>query len=93
MNNVSILENEKEDLINFFQTLEDDDDVQNFFFQMLNLSNKMLIIGIDPGISGSICFLQDGKIIEVLEMPTMTDGKKIKNKLMEHRFITKFLKE
>ena len=31
LNNVSILENEKEDLINFFQTLEDDDDVQNFF--------------------------------------------------------------
>ena len=40
----------------------------------------MLIIGIDPGISGSICFLEDGKIIDVIEMPTMTDGKKIKDK-------------
>ena len=38
----------------------------------------MLIIGIDPGISGSICFFQDGKIIDVVEMPTMTEG--IKNK-------------
>ena len=38
----------------------------------------MLIIGIDPGISGSICFFQDGKIIDVLEMPTMTEGKKNK---------------
>ena len=38
----------------------------------------MLIIGIDPGISGSICFFQDGKIIDVVEMPTMTDGKKNK---------------
>ena len=38
----------------------------------------MLIIGIDPGISGSICFFQDGKIIDVVEMPTMTEGKKNK---------------
>ena len=36
----------------------------------------MLIIGIDPGISGSICFLTDGKILDVIEMPTMADGKK-----------------
>ena len=36
----------------------------------------MLIIGIDPGISGSICFLEDGIIKDVLEMPTMTEGKK-----------------
>ena len=40
----------------------------------------MLIIGIDPGISGSICFFENGKILEVVEMPTMTDGKKIKDK-------------
>ena len=41
----------------------------------------MLIIGIDPGISGSICFLQDGKIVDVLEMPTMTEGKKNKKQV------------
>ena len=41
----------------------------------------MLIIGIDPGISGSICFFEDGKIIEVFEMPTMTDGKKNKRQV------------
>ena len=40
----------------------------------------MLIIAIDPGISGSICFFKDGKILEVIEMPTMTEGKKTKNK-------------
>ena len=39
----------------------------------------MLIIGIDPGISGSICFFEDGKILDVVEMPTMTEGKKNKN--------------
>jgi crossover junction endodeoxyribonuclease RuvC len=41
----------------------------------------MLIIGIDPGISGSICFLQDGKIVDVVEMPTMTEGKKNKKQV------------
>ena len=41
----------------------------------------MLIIGIDPGISGSICFFQDGKIIDVVEMPIMTEGKKNKKQV------------
>ena len=41
----------------------------------------MLIIGIDPGISGSICFLENGKILDVIEMPTMTDGKKSKKQV------------
>ena len=41
----------------------------------------MLIIGIDPGISGSICFFENGKIQEAIEMPTMTDGKKNKKQV------------
>ncbi len=41
----------------------------------------MLIIGIDPGISGSICFLEDGKILDAIEMPTMTEGKKNKRQV------------
>jgi hypothetical protein len=41
----------------------------------------MLIIGIDPGISGSICFLDSGKILDVIEMPIMTDGKKNKKQV------------
>ena len=41
----------------------------------------MLIIGIDPGISGSICFLKNGKIIDVIDMPTMTEGKKNKKQV------------
>ena len=41
----------------------------------------MLIIGIDPGISGSICFFKDGRILDVIEMPTMTDGKKNKRQV------------
>ena len=41
----------------------------------------MLVIGIDPGISGSICFFQDGVIKDVLEMPTMIEGKKNKKQV------------
>ena len=41
----------------------------------------MLIIGIDPGISGSICFFQDGVIQDVVEMPTMIEGKKNKRQV------------
>ena len=41
----------------------------------------MFIIGIDPGISGAICFFSDGKIIDVIEMPTMTEGKKNKKQV------------
>ena len=41
----------------------------------------MLILGIDPGLSGSICFFKDGKILDVIEMPTMTEGKKNKKQV------------
>ena len=41
----------------------------------------MLIIGIDPGISGSICFFENGFIKDVVEMPTMIDGKKNKKQV------------
>ena len=41
----------------------------------------MLIIGIDPGISGSICFFNDGVIKDVVEMPTMIEGKKNKKQV------------
>ncbi len=41
----------------------------------------MMVIGIDPGITGSICFLLDGKILDVIEMPTMTEGKKNKKQV------------
>ena len=41
----------------------------------------MMIIGIDPGISGSICFFEDGNIVDVVEMPTMAEGKKNKKQV------------
>ena len=52
----------------------------------------MLIIGIDPGISGSICFFENGKIIEVVEMPTMTEGKKNKRQVNGAQIYNEILK-
>ena len=52
----------------------------------------MLIIGIDPGISGSICFFEDGKILEVIEMPVMNEGKKNKKQVNGAQIYNEFLK-
>ena len=52
----------------------------------------MLIIGIDPGISGSICFFQDGKIMDVVEMPIMTEGKKNKKQVNGSQIFNEILK-
>ena len=41
----------------------------------------MFIIGIDPGISGAICFFENGRIIEIIDMPIMNDGKKNKKQV------------
>ena len=41
----------------------------------------MYIIGIDPGISGAICFFENGNIIDVIDMPSMAEGKKNKKQV------------
>ena len=41
----------------------------------------MIIVGIDPGITGAICFFSDGKVIDVIDMPTMAEGKKNKKQV------------
>ena len=41
----------------------------------------MLIIGIDPGISGAICFFKDGEGKEIIDMPVMAEGKKNKKQV------------
>ena len=53
----------------------------------------MIIIGIDPGVSGAICVLKEGKILEVYEMPTMIDGKKNKRQVNGAEVTNIFLKE
>jgi len=52
----------------------------------------MLIIGIDPGLSGSICFFEDGKILDVVNMPTMTEGKKNKRQVNGSQIYNEILK-
>ena len=41
----------------------------------------MIIFGIDPGVSGAISVLENKKVVEVFEMPTMIDGKKNKKQV------------
>ena len=41
----------------------------------------MIIVGIDPGVSGAICILTNGKITRLYDMPTMIDGKKNKKQV------------
>ena len=52
----------------------------------------MLIIGIDPGISGSICFFKNGEIKDVIDMPTMTEGKKNKKQVNGSQIFNEILK-
>ena len=53
----------------------------------------MIIFGIDPGVSGAICVLKEGKIVEIYEMPTMIDGKKNKRQVNGAEVTNIFLKE
>ena len=46
----------------------------------------MLIYGIDPGISGAIAIFKNNKFVEVLDMPTMIDGKKNKRQVNGAQF-------
>ena len=41
----------------------------------------MLIIGIDPGITGAICFFENGELKDVIDMPTMASGNKNKKQI------------
>ena len=52
----------------------------------------MIIIGIDPGISGAISILENKKILEVYDTPTMIDGKKNKKQINSAQ-VTNIIKE
>ena len=52
----------------------------------------MLIIGIDPGISGAICFFEDGQVKELIDMPVMADGKKNKRQINGPQIYNEILK-
>tara|TARA_B110000438_G_scaffold269868_1_gene286599 strand:- start:358 stop:837 length:480 start_codon:yes stop_codon:yes gene_type:complete len=52
----------------------------------------MIIIGIDPGISGAISIVENKKILEVYDTPTMIDGKKNKKQINSAQ-LTNIIKE
>ena len=52
----------------------------------------MIIFGIDPGVSGAISILENKKVIEVFDMPTMIDGKKNKKQVNGSQ-VTNIIKE
>ena len=52
----------------------------------------MIIIGIDPGISGAICFFEDGEVKEIIDMPVMADGKKNKRQINGPQVYNEILK-
>ena len=41
----------------------------------------MKIIGIDPGLSGAIAILENSKVLNIFDMPVMSEGKKNKRQL------------
>ena len=41
----------------------------------------MKIIGIDPGLTGAIAIMQNNKVLDIIEMPVMSEGKKNKRQL------------
>ena len=52
----------------------------------------MKIIGIDPGLNGAIAVLQNNKVIQIHDVPVMTDGKKNKRQLNSAQLV-KLLKD
>jgi len=52
----------------------------------------MIIIGIDPGLSGGIAVLDNNKVLDLFDMPVMADGKKNKKQL-NSALLAKLIKE
>ena len=52
----------------------------------------MKIIGIDPGLSGGIAVLENNKVIDMFDMPVMSEGKKNKRQLNSAQLV-KLIKE
>ena len=51
----------------------------------------MIIVGIDPGISGALCFFSNGNVINVIDMPTMAEGKKNKKQVNGRQIFNEIL--
>ena len=41
----------------------------------------MIVVGIDPGLSGAIAILENNKVLNIFDMPVMAEGKKNKKQI------------
>ena len=48
----------------------------------------MIIIGIDPGLSGGIAVLENNKVLNMFDMPVMPEGKKNKRQLNSAQLVS-----
>ena len=48
----------------------------------------MKIIGIDPGLSGGIAVLENNRVLNIFDMPVMSEGKKNKRQLNSAQLVT-----
>jgi len=48
----------------------------------------MKIIGIDPGLSGGIAVLENNKVLNIFDMPVMSEGKKNKRQLNSAQLVS-----
>ena len=48
----------------------------------------MKIIGIDPGLSGAIAVLENNKVLNIFDMPVMSEGKKNKRQLNSAQLVS-----
>ena len=48
----------------------------------------MKVFGIDPGLSGAIAVLDNKKVLNIIDMPTMADGKKNKKQLNSAQLVS-----
>ena len=79
LNYIELSKDQSKQIVEVLTNLEELDDVQNIFtnvnFDKLKI---MKIFGIDPGLSGAIAILKDNKVLNIFEMPVMSEGKKKK---------------
>ena len=48
----------------------------------------MKIIGIDPGLTGAIAIMQNKKVLDIIDMPVMAEGKKNKRQLNSAQLVS-----
>ena len=54
----------------------------------IQIINKMIVVGIDPGLSGAIAILENNKVLNIFDMPVMAEGKKNKRQLNSAQLVS-----